>query len=491
MATIVDTRDGKLEGAERDGVHVFKGIPYAAAPVGPRRFAPPGPPQPWDGVRPATSFGANSPQGAFNLEKFLGGSERPASEDCLFLNVWTPGVDDARRPVMVWIHGGAFTSGSGGVPWYHGTKFARRGTVVVTLNYRLGPFGFLHLGDLGGEAFAGSGNAGILDQVAALEWVRDNIAAFGGDPDNVTVFGESAGAMSIGTLIGLPAAKGLFRRAILQSGAASMTRSADDASEIAERFLHHAGIRVDDIRDVPTERVVAAGTEVLKERAAAGALPFQPVVDGVTLPRPPLDAVADGSARDVAVVIGTTRDEWNLFALMDPRMQGLDDVALTARAAQLFGDHDGARAAIDTYRRRLGGAPAGAVLNAMITDAYFRVPAIRLAEVQLAAGGDAWVYLFTWATPAFGGALGSCHALDIPFVFDALDKAGVELLTGGAAAPQSLADAMHGSWTAFAATGDPGWPRYDTDRRATMVFDVESSVVDDPMGDERRLWADG
>jgi para-nitrobenzyl esterase len=221
------------------------------------------------------------------MEKFLGGSERPASEDCLYLNVWTPAADDARRPVMVWIHGGAFTSGSGGVPWYHGTRFAQWGTVVVTLNYRLGPFGFLHLGDLGGEAFAGSGNAGILDQVAALRWVHDNIAAFGGDPDNVTVFGESAGAMSVGTLLGMPAARGLFAKAILQSGAASHARDADVATELAAQVVENAG-GLDALREVSTETIVAAAADLEQTRARTGDLPFQPVVDGVTLPRPPL-----------------------------------------------------------------------------------------------------------------------------------------------------------------------------------------------------------
>ena len=489
MGAIVDTRDGRVEGTERDAVLVFKGVPYAAPPIGERRFAPPARPEPWTGTRPATSFGPTAPQSEFNVERFMGGTPRATSEDCLYLNVWTPAADDGRRPVMVWIHGGAYTSGSGSVPWYHGTRFAQRGIVVVTINYRLGPFGFLHLGDIGGEAFAGSGNAGILDQVAALEWVRDNIAAFGGDPGNVTVFGESAGAFSIGTLLGMPSARGLFARAILQSGASSRHHDAAEATEVAERLLEFTGVGIDTIRDVPTDAVMAAASEVMKLRTRAGQLPFQPVVDGVTLPRPPLDAVADGVVADVDLVIGTTRDEWKLFALLDPRMQGVDDVALLARTGELLGDHDRAQHAIDVYRRRLAAAPAGDVLSEIVTDAVFRIPAIRLAEAQLAAGGDAWLYLFTWATPAFGGALGSCHALDIPFVFDALDKGGVDVLTGGAA-PQSLADEMHGRWTSFAATGDPGWPRYDSDRRPTIVFDVETAVADDPLGDERRVWMD-
>ena len=262
--TIVATRSGKVEGFERDGVAVFRGIPYAAPPVGTRRWQPPQREEPWAGTRDAGSFSPQSAQTEFALAKMMGERQPPYSEDSLYLNVWTPGCDDARRPVMVWIHGGAFIWGAGDTPWYDGTKFAVHGdVVVVTINYRLGPFGFMHLSDLFDGAFAGSGNAGILDQIAALEWVRDCIPAFGGDPDRVTVFGESAGAASVATLLGTPGARGLFRAAIPQSGAASWTSTRDRATGIAARVVENLGIRAGD-----SEALLAASTD-----AVLGALP--------------------------------------------------------------------------------------------------------------------------------------------------------------------------------------------------------------------------
>lgn len=481
---IVETRQGKVEGTAGDGVWSFKGIPYAAAPVGPRRFLPPAPPEPWEGVRAAAAHGPVMSQNASLVERLFGGTEREMSEDALTLNVWTPGT--GAHPVLVWIHGGAFTTGSGSIPWYDGTRFAQKGAVVVTINYRLGALGFLHLGDIAGEAYASSGNNGLLDQVAALEWVRDNIAGFGGDPGNVTVFGESAGAMSIGTLLGMPKAKGLFHKAILQSGAASHVESRERGTTVARELLDALGTDVRGLHELPVERILAVSGN-LGEAVGDDELRYLPTVDGVTLPQPPLDAIGAGLNAGVPVLIGTTRDEWNLFALGDPRFQGLDEVALQAHAAKLFGDHEHAAEAIRTYREARPHADAAALLSAMITDSVFRIPALRLVERHLAAGGRAFVYLFTWATPAFDGRLGSCHALEIPFVFDNLDAPGVQFLTGGSA-PAALADAMHGAWLRFARSGDPGWAPYDLERRPTMVFDAESGVQDDPQGAERRCW---
>ena len=285
-----DTRSGKVEGFERDGVHVFRGIPYAAPPVGSRRWQPPRREEPWAGTRDAGSFSPQSARTEFALATLMGESQPANSEDSLYLNVWTPGCDDARRPVMVWIHGGAFIWGSGDTPWYDGTKFAVHGDlVVVTINYRLGPFGFLHLADLFDGAFAGSGNAGILDQIAALEWVRECIAAFGGDADRVTVFGESAGAGSVGTLLGTPAARGLFRGAIPQSGAASWVSTRDRATDIAARVVENLGVRAGDseaLLATPTDAVLGAMPAFREDGVAA--LPFQPVVDGTVLNEPPL-----------------------------------------------------------------------------------------------------------------------------------------------------------------------------------------------------------
>ncbi len=487
---MLDTRSGKVQGYTRDGVHVFKGIPFARPPVGPLRFQPPQPPEPWAGVLDATRYGAISAQLQGRMERLFGAPPIESSEDSLRLNVWTPGLDDARRPVMVWIHGGAFVNGTGSTPWYNGIRFATAGdVVVVTMNYRLGAFGFLHLADLGGERFASSGNAGILDQVAALEWVRDNIEAFGGDPGNVTIFGESAGAMSVGTLLGTPAARGLFHRAALQSGSSSAVFARDYATSVAEQLIAAAGLAPGDIEGLvalPTEAVLAAQGELLAHRAALN-IPFRPVIDGTTLPASPLDAVAAGREGDVPTLVGTTRDETTLFFLLDKEVAELDEAGLLARAREVFGDE--ADEAVAIYKANRAGESPRDLFIAITTDWVFRIPAIHLAEAQVANGRPAFMYLFTWATPVFGGALRSCHALELPFVFDNLQKGASDMFTGDGPERQGLATRMHSAWIAFAHGGDPGWPSYDGDERATVIFSGEPNRVEpDPMGDERRLW---
>jgi para-nitrobenzyl esterase len=494
--TIAETRSGKVEGVERDGVHVFKGIPYAAPPVGARRWLAPAREDSWDGVRDATRFSAQSAQGAFAMNMMFGGEEPEVSEDSLYLNVWTPACDDAKRPVMVWIHGGAFVFGAGDTPWYDGTRFARDGdTVFVTINYRLGPFGFLHLADLFGDAFAGSGNNGILDQVAALEWVRDSIAGFGGDPQNVTVFGESAGAGSVGTLLGLPAAQGLFHKAIAQSGASSWWASREAATDITRALLAGLGVEPGDVealRAVTMDALIAAATGLGTGGPSGGGLPFQPVVDGAALPRPPLDAIEAGSADGVPLLLGTNRHEATLFNFLDPGLIAVDDTGIVRRIATWYGG-DG-EALVDAYRSRRPDASGLELWTDLASDAMFRIPAIRLAEVQR-AHAPVWMYLFAWETPVFGGTLKSTHAVEIPFVFDNLDH-GAELFTGTSQDRQQLADAMHGAWVAFAHRavpdhdGIPAWPAYDTTRRATMRFDLDPEVVDDPMAEDRTAWGE-
>ncbi len=488
--TIVETRDGKVRGIERDGIHVFRGIPFAAAPAGPRRFRAPEPPTAWTGVREALHAGPVAPQPPSPLESLFGAPAPEWDEDCLSLNVWTPGVDDAKRPVMVWIHGGAFVNGSGSTPWYDGARFASHGDVVaVTINYRLGALGFLHLAPFGGERFADAGNAGILDQVRALRWVRDNIEAFGGDPNQVTVFGESAGGMSIGTLLGMPVAQGLFHRAIVQSGSARFVSTAQAATEIAERVLAKLDLSpstVGKIEDLPVEQILDAQSAVYNEEFRLR-LAFQPVVDGLHIPRPPIDAVASGEMGDVPLLIGTTAHEMTLFLVLDPSLGKLDDAALRHHAREVFGE--GADAALATYLGNRPGEPLVNTLVAIETDRLFRVPAVRLAEAETNAGRPAYMYLFAWETPAFGGVLRSCHALELPFVWDALHQGGVSVFTGEGPERDGLARDMHERWIAFARTGDPGWAAYEHDHRPVVVFDGSGSrVVDDPAGDERRLW---
>ncbi|CAN5483071.1 carboxylesterase/lipase family protein [soil metagenome] len=503
---VVTTTAGAARGAPVDpargagDVLTFRGIPYAAPPTGARRFRPPVAPEPWDGVLDATAYGPAAPQNASGLEAMLGSEGTAYDEDCLTVNVWTPGADDAARPVLVWIHGGGFITGSGATAWYDGARLAARDVVVVTLNYRLGLFGFCHLGDLDPAGHEGAGNAGILDQVAALAWVRDNITAFGGDPGNVTVCGESAGAMSVGTLLALPTAAGLFRRAILQSGAGAHVHTAEAATEVAHRVLAEAGLdedRVAELHDLPVEVLLDVQQRISESTPFSAGLPFQPVVDRATLPRHPEAAVAAGSAAGVDLLLGTTSEEMNLFQLLDPRLADLDDDALGRRCDDLFAPagHPGPGHALGVYRRRLAEAAPSQVWAAVTTDLTFRIPALRLAEHQLAHNPAVHLYLFSFASPAFGGAFGACHALEIPFMWDNLDAPGAALFTGPATDEMRvLAAAMADAWVAFARTGDPtvatlpAWPRYDTDRRATMVLDLQPRVHDDPNGAERLLW---
>lgn len=499
-SVIVDTTAGKVQGLEKRGILQFRGIPYARAD----RFAAPQPVEPWVGVRDATSFGLIAPQNPSPTEAMLGGQDRPSGEDCLALNVFTPAADDGARPVMVWIHGGAFVAGSGSIVWYDGSQLARRDVVVVTINYRLGALGFLHLGHLD-PAFAGSGANGIRDQVAALEWVRDNIAGFGGDPGNVTIFGESAGGMSVGTLLGTPSAAGLFHRAVAQSGAAAHTHDADTAAWVTDAFLGALDLSpasAEALLELPVEEVLRAqaAAETLvqtpgrDEGPPVGALAFQPVVDGAVLPQSPLAAVQAGSAAGVHLVAGTTADEWNLFHLRE-RLSGstLTDEQLVRRVGRLVGD-DRAADVIDAYRRARPHADPDGIACAVMTDHVFRQPAIRLAEAQAPHAPRVSMYRFDLPSTAMGGALGACHAIEVPFVFDNLDRGGVDLLLGGVDdGARGLARRVADAWTSTARTGDPShddldWPAYDPGERLTCVLDRSVQVVADPEPEIRALW---
>lgn len=488
------TTYGQVVGQTREGVHVFRGIPFASPPVGELRFRPPQPPEPWEGPLDATRFSSVAPQLPSTIE-LIDAGELDTSEDCLYLNVWTPGLDDAKRPTMVWIHGGAFIGGSGTTPWYDGTSFAIRGdVVVVTINYRLGVLGFAYFDDVV-AGMEGSANLGILDQVAALEWVRDNIASFGGDPDQVTIFGESAGAMSVGTLLGTPSAKGLFKRAILQSGAVRHLSPRDEAVRIAGEVIEDLGLSptAGDLRGVPVGSLLTAQTNVLlRNWGRVPGLPFQPMVDGEVLPEHPLDAIGNGATADIPLLIGTTRDEMLLFSLIDPTHSTLTEDELVERATKIFGNEEKARDALKVYSSERPAATPGELWCAIQTDRTFRTPAHRLVEKHR---GDAFFYLFTYCTPVMDERLGSCHALEIPFVWNNLDARGASQMTGPATTQmRELALGMHEAWIAFAREGRPAseripdWPVYRPNERATMVFGDGASVVEDPLGAERRLW---
>jgi para-nitrobenzyl esterase len=424
-------------------------------------------------------------------------------EDCLNLNIWTPDLGALGLPVMVWIPGGAFHFSSGGS--YDGSRFARDGVVCVTINWRTGADGFLYLGEGDDDA-----NLGLLDEIAALTWVQENIGAFGGDPGSVTVFGESAGAMCIGDLLSMPRAEGLFRRAVLQSGAAHHVMRADDAARIGARLAEVLGVPAtrEAIAAVPVDRLLEAQARVDVEvttmpdagrwgtEVVASMMPFHPVVDGDIVPVPPIEAIAAGAGGDVDVLVGTNSDDWRLFPVLTGAIDQVSDEMLAgppavygALSLGAFGLRAGT--ALPAYRAAHPGGSPGELLAAVLTDWWVRVPAMRLADAHAPASAGTYMYEFAWPAPAFGGRLGACHALEIPFVFDTLDLGRGQMLGGalGENPPQQLAEAMHGAWGHFATKGNPGWPRYDLDRRATMRFDLTPSVMEDPYAEERALWA--
>ena len=494
-----ETRSGRVEGRSEDGLAVFRGVPYAAPPVAARRWAPPLREAPWAGVRDAAEIGPTAPQRASLVMRMVGLEGFAQDEDCLTLQVWTPALDGAQRPVLVWLHGGGFTAGAGSLPLFDGAPLARRGdVVVVTVNYRLGALGFLALPDLLDAGEIGA-NFGLLDQIAALEWVRDHASLLGGDPGNVTVFGESAGAMSIGALLGAPAARGLFQRAILQSGAAHNVSSRANALRVAELFRSALGqpdAPVEVLRTLPVEAILAAQGQVIDQgwRQIEG-LAFQPAVDGAVLPRAARDAIAAGDARDVALLVGTNLDEWRLFALTDPKLRTMDDAGLLRRLLRVppeaaVDPEAFAQRAVQTYRdARVPGAndPASLWL-AMQTDRVFRIPALRVAELQLQATPNVYFYLCDWASPALDGALGSCHGIELPFVFGTHRDPRAAQLVGSGPEADRLATSIQDAWLAFARSGDPGWPAYDLAKRATQRLGRASGIDFDPQGAERAFW---
>jgi para-nitrobenzyl esterase len=501
---VVDTSRGALRGRWRDGVARFAGVPFAAPPVGPLRFRPPAPPAPWDGERDATRFGPISAQNPSLMDALFGGEAEPWDEDCLYLNVWTPNPEaGAGLPVMVWIHGGGFEMGSGSSPLYHGESFAREGVVLVTVNYRLGALGFLELGHLDPD-YAGSGNVGLLDQVAALRWVRDNVAAFGGDPGNVTIFGESAGAMSVSLLMSMPSAEGLFHRAIAQSGATSAARSPERAEADAKEYLALAGLAtLEDVLDAPVTTLLAAHASLAAGRVAdpeevirvhgnpLAFLAFRPVADGREVPTDPLGAIAGGAAAGIPLVIGTNLEEWRLFALLAPPTTTEED--LLRRVGHLLEDPAGALAA---YRAEHPEAPVSELEGAFLTDLVFRIPAQRLADAQR-AHAPVHQYRWDWRSPAWGGAIGAAHAVEIPFVFDLVEDQRLHVFVGPEA-PRDLARAIHLAWIGFgrdgvpALEGGPDWPALPAaahDGRPVLCFDTERTLVEDPHPVTTEFWA--
>jgi para-nitrobenzyl esterase len=508
---VIQTTSGAVQGVVARGVAVFKGIPYGAPPIGAQRFLPPQPPAKWPDVLVATDYGAPAMQlydrphtgSALGLQiatVFPTRAEQKIdNEDCLYLNVWTPATGAAKRPVLVWLHGGGFAYGSGGWPVYDGGNLARKGdVVVVTLNHRLNVFGYLQLAGVAGGEYARSANGGILDLVLALEWVRDNVARFGGDPGNVTLFGESGGGAKVSTLLAMPAAKGLFHKAVIQSGPGLTGISREAASKTTQAILGELGLAGADaaklraaLSTLPADEILAA-TRAAQAKAGPDfrALPLGPVVDGDVLPRDPFAPTAPESARHVPLVIGWNKDEMTLFNTSAPWFGSLTDQELPSLARAAVGD--GAGKLIAAYRRLNPDYTPTYLYNAMLGDRFMFADSVRLAERKAAQGGaPVYVYYLTWETPVGNGVFKSPHTLDIPFVFDNVDRAIA--LTGESPEERRLEDVMSSAWIAFARTGDPNheglpaWPQYDAKRRPTMVFDVPPHVASDPKGEIRRL----
>ena len=498
---IAETAYGKVRGTISNDIKIFKGIPYGGNTGGRNRFMPPVKPVAWTGVRDAIALGPTAPQTVGERRGAAGG--RPAeNEDCLVLNVFTPSMNNgarnngSRRPVMVWLHGGGFSTGSGSGAILDGTNLAHSGdVVVVTLNHRLNVLGFTYLGEQAGTDFALSGGVGVLDLVAALEWVRDNIARFGGDPNLVTIFGQSGGGRKVATLMSMPSAKGLFHRAIIESGAVLRLMTQENAIQYSQLLLAELGIRRDQVRDlqsVPLERLLAANAEVLKktDRTAPGYTANTPMVDGKAIPAHPWDPAGPAVSARIPLLIGWARTEETLYDRPTPETLALNEAGLVARATKRLG-MDPARV-IEAYRRAHPDASPWDLYILIATDHPRGIYSRELAKRKAAqAAAPAYLYRFDWETPEDGGHMRSPHTIEIPFVFNNIAIAGS--LVSKMPAAHALAEKVSASWVAFARTGDPNtramprWPAYAAAKRDTMLFNDTSRVEQDPDGEPRQV----
>ncbi len=492
---IIETKSGKIQGIKENGLEIFKGIPYGEPPLGALRFSPPVAKKNWDEVMDTSKYGSCAFQGYTQLEE-LTGKLKPESEDCLTLSIWTPAADNNKRPVMFWIHGGAFIMGGGIDPMYNGSTLAQRGDiVVVTINYRLGALGYLYIPGV-------TANVGQLDQILALKWVQENIELFGGDPSNVTIFGESAGGYAVVTLPAMPAAKGLFRRVIAQSAPAIDPKV---TKKPTKRLMRMLGIQKGDLnalREISPEKIIEAQNKLLSEDPT-NLLAFRPLIDGDTLPIHPLKAFQNGNFGNIEFMIGTNLDEAKLFTALSPEISKMADAdgekLLIGFLSRLGLDMNKSKEIIDTYRKARESefsTEPKEIMNALMTDYIFRISTIKLLEAQSTHQVNTYNYLFIWPSPAFDGKLGACHALEIPFVFNTLDVPGMADFAGNNPETEAISNKIMDAWIAFARTGNPNhdgipkWPSYDIEKRSTMLVGKEFKVVEKFLDKERTAWDD-
>jgi len=496
---IIETESGKVQGYIDKGIKIFKGISFAEPPIGDLRFNAPVKKKKWEGVLDATEFGFFPMQGdegpLGDAFKQILGLEIQENEDCLSLNIWTSTTDDKKRPVMVWIYGGTFLVGGSAMPLFDGLALAKRGeVVVVTINYRVGAFGFLYIPGI-------TANVGMLDQIAALEWIQENIRAFGGDPNNVTIFGESAGGCSGITLLGMPGAKGLFNRVIAQSAPILQKKTTVKSTN---DLMNELGVQPRDIaalQKLKAEDIIEAQNKVLKEAIESDEgeyMGFRPSIDieGKTLPIHPLEALKEGNAKRIDLLIGCNEEEQKMI-MLDPNLKNLNTERLESLIASdlkpLNLAHE-SKVLIQKYenaRKDLLPINPIDIYIAILSDLVFRIPDIHIAEAQSKHNSNVYFYIFTWPSPLFKGAF---HGVEIPFVFGTLDLQGARYIFGKGAEAKKLSEKTMDAWIAFARSGNPNhsnipeWPVYDMEKRATMMIGKEFKVVNAPFEKERVIW---